>query len=209
MSEVAMSVTATVTGVTTKQVVNRRTQQPMTLWLVTTNDGTEWSTPRAEVGNQAMALLNQNADMQVLVKKDGAYENHYLQAIKPNTQIAPSPVVQAAQQAQQAQQTLTQPAQPASPEVTFETYTRNERLKEDRRNMVIFRQTGGTTTASVAHDTPEEFWANVKDLMMFFHTGFSPFDNPVSRDNGVTRHTPADPGPQDSGYQHSDDDVPF
>jgi hypothetical protein len=191
--------TATVTNVTTKQVVSKRTQQPITLWLVQTSDGTEWSTNRADIGNAALQLTGQVVDITGSVKNDGTYTNYYVNSIKANPSAQPSPVAQAAATAQAAQE--------ANKPVSFDQYAALEKQKLHEKNRNIFRQTACKVAASLSSpdDPAEEFWSNVDHLMVFFITGRTPFTPTANHQADMNPGTIS----VTSHIGDTDDDIPF
>lgn len=177
----------------------------MTIWDVVTQDGTKWVTFNAGLGNKAIGLKGQMADLQVTIEQ-GDFTNYYLQGIQPAKSGAAPPVgsevVQAAQRAQEASQ--------RGPEVSYDQYKDLDKEKEERRNQSIHRQTA-TKVAAELSESPSEFWQNVRDLCEFYKSGYVPTNDAgqVDRESSVTSHT-ADPAEDASFFQaNADDDIPF
>lgn len=185
---------ATVVDVSTRKVNTKYGEK--NVWAVLTQDGTKWETWKNDLGNQAMALKGQLADLKVEISQNGDFTNYNLIQIRP----AAGPAVATAAAEAQA-------AQPALP-VSYEQYKSNDQEKEDRKNLSIHRQVAAKVAAQLSSDMTE-FWANVNALVTYFGTGL----NPLTTEATVTSH--GDPGPSEPSWEQQttensqDDDIPF
>ncbi len=193
-------VTARVVEVVSRSVKNGT----MTIWDITTEDGTKWSTFKADMGQAALELKGQVADLKVTIeKKDDGYTNYYLNNIRPNPASAQTPAGQMAAQAAHAQIEV--------PVVSFDQYKSGEEEKEKRRNQSIHRQTAAKVAAELSKDE-DEFWTNVQHLVHFFGTG----NVPSTAVGSVNFHAGDDPAPAETAWVNpitgetgTDQDVPF
>ena len=205
MSDVEMTVTATIASVHPKKVNRKSDGKEITLWEVELEDGSVWTTGNIAIGNQARDLIGYPADMTVKVVQNGDFQNKYLQKVKQSA--SQTAVSEAIQTAQQKQQETSQPA------ITFEQYAKLERERreaqeaaERHKNTSIYRQVAAKVAAALAspEDSPDTFWTNVVELMVFFESGLTPFNHRL--DNPEAGPDPLDP---DAPPPHSDDDIPF
>lgn len=189
-----------------------------TIWEVTTQDGTKWSTFNTATGSKAKGLEGLYADLKIAIEQKGDFTNYYLNDIQPAKNMpqqaaqAPSPVVQAAQRAEEAAQ--------KGPVVSYDQYKDLEQGKEERKNESIHRQVAAKVSATLSSDM-SEFWSNVSVLLNFFRTGFMPGmpqaeTSSVTSHTGLPSHTGTDPGdyvsppPNDwDAPPPTDDDIPF
>jgi hypothetical protein len=205
MSDKYETVFTTVVDGTDRRMVKDGT---LAIYDVFTQDGTQWSTFKAELYDRARRLQGQTADWKGVIEQKENFTNRTLIAIRPHqdgfeadgnagTQERPSQGRQAAERAQVAQ-------------VEYGDYKAVAEAQELRKQESIHRQTAGKVAAEISND-PAEFWDNVQSIKTYFDSGVVPL--PYARQSSVKSHAGDEPIPQadeaPDGWADPDEDIPF
>jgi hypothetical protein len=167
-----------------------RAGQTGTAYDITTADGLKWTAWERETAEAAYELSGKPVIMDVKIEKNGDYENRTLKAILPD-EAAP------------AGASFTTPTFPPIDPTTTNTtaaitYSAPQTSATSEIPMAldqttsIHRQTAGKVAALISK-TPDEFWANVEQLVHYFATG----------------QTPGSPVTSNAAPVIPDDDIPF
>lgn len=195
-----------VSHIDSKPITSKKTGKAMTIYEIYLTDQSRWSTVNTETANAAKSLVGQHATLHVRIEQNGDFVNQYLQGIGPSNggtvpvqtdqlvgSHVPQPQTIAAPPAMITTQTpniLPQSVATPTPDWAME--------QQERKNEAIHRQTATKVAAWLAKpdSTPQEFWANVDDLIQFYTSGIKP--NLQANANGF-QGVPAG----------VDDDIPF
>lgn len=198
-----------IASVASRTITRRKDGKTITIFEVTDQGGTTWTTSRRDIANEANRLVNQSVEIQGRVEQNGTYENHYLDDLRaiPNGQVQQQPIQQAVQRAQQAQ-----PQQEPAP-------IRQQSWLDDKQ-WAIMRQAAAKVSAQLS-DNPSAFWANLDPLVTFFAYGLKPqeFETPSNtlrqdfHEPQINQFIPQaaidnDPG-RESSSSYDDGDIPF
>lgn len=182
-------------SVNPKQVTRKRDNQLITIWEATIQDGTVWSTPRADVGNQAIASIGVPSSLGVKmeVQPNSNFPKRYLQSVTPKAggvvgaQVAHAQAAQAGQAAPipvtQATYPPTTPT-PAAPQ-PIDVQAELAKLEDQQaaasraKDQDIHRQVALKVAAWLNPANPAEFWENVDKLEHYMNTGEKPTDSDI------------------------------
>lgn len=163
----------------------------MTLFECETTDGTKWVTFKRPLAEKAHSFVGKTAEIDYTIETtDAGHTNYYLNNIRSG--------VPAGEQAFAAPVIPEQPGK--GPDVTFKEFAG----MEDKKQQSIHRQVSAKVAALISK-SPEEFWANVKDLYIYFEKSIVP-------NSGVTSHSSPAATLDDSFDMtppHTNDDIPF
>lgn len=184
-----------INGVTRKDLTRNSDGKPFTVWDVETTVG-RISAGRPDLAQKAMDLQGESAYFDVSVKENGAYTNYYLNAIKEDHQTSGGADYSGGRWPEQNGQTHSLPSHAhtvphshphysqtfrnpggvahESPLVYPDAPDPNPRSSAwTQKDYAIWRQTA-TKVAALTSKTPQEFWANVDDMMLFYEHGKVP-----------------------------------
>lgn len=189
MSEKYETVFTTVVRGTDRRMVKDGT---LAIYDVFTEDGTQWSTFKADLYNLARQLDGQLADWKGAIEQRDNFTNRTLLNIRAHptdgtTATPPSQGRQAAEQAQQAQQ---------AKQIDYDQFKAAQSEQELRKQESIHRQTAGKVAAAVSRDA-QEFWANIQDIKVYFDSGVVPL--PYSRQSTMKSHAGDEPAHDEWG----------
>lgn len=148
-----MIVEQTITGVTKKNVT-KKDGSPLTLYDITTSEGTTWTTAKDGLALEAHSRVGRLVAIDGEIKENGRFRNYYINGLMDPGELNAQPV-------------SLNGIPDATPTIPLSDTGDNGKQEQ------IHRQTA-TKVAVQMSDTPKAFWENVQVLMDFYNTGNFP-----------------------------------
>ncbi len=137
----------------------------MTVYDVVDAEGVKWTAWEKELAERAYALKDQPALLEVDVEQKGKWTNRNLRGIegKPVAGFTPALEAMSASLGTEKPPSLLDAKEALTEAPSY-------------RDRSIFRQTAAKVAAHLAEggSSPEEFWANTRDLAAYFESGVLP-----------------------------------